>query len=139
MYYVLVLAVTFCQVYMNNPEGLKGAFMAIIIVAAVFLWLEFLQCLQNPRGYLSLPYNYVDLIVYILPLVASAVQIAEIVQNSGNIDAKGNTRAFSFAILVIYLHLVGLVTIWIRSLEAIEQLKPLYLNDALLIWERIAV
>lgn len=91
---------------MKNPEELKGAFIAIIVVAAVFLWLELLQCLQNPRGYLSSPYNYVDLVVYSLPLVASAVQIAEIVQNSGNIDATGNTRAFSFTILVIYLHLV---------------------------------
>ncbi|KAF9947300.1 hypothetical protein BGZ72_010659 [Mortierella alpina] len=106
LYYILVLAVTFCQVYLANPEDLKLAFVGIIAVSAVFLWLEFQQCLQNPHGYLTSPYNYVDIVVFALPLAASAVQISEITQNGDDLNYSGNTRAFSFSILVIYLHLL---------------------------------
>ena len=115
MYYILVLAVTFCQVYLSYPEDLKLAFVGIIAVAAVFLWLEFQQCLHNPRGYLLSPYNFVDIAVFALPMAASAVQIYEITQNGDGVTVKGNTRPFSFSILVIYLHLVCFNCFFLRE------------------------
>ncbi|KAI8605359.1 hypothetical protein EDD21DRAFT_432107 [Dissophora ornata] len=100
-YYLLVLVVTLLQVY-SLPSELTGALIAIIVLASGFLWLELLQFMKEPGSYLTSPYNYVDLSVFLLPLTASLAQLVD--SEKGN-DA-GNTRAFSFAILVIYVHLL---------------------------------
>ncbi|KAF9987947.1 hypothetical protein BGZ65_000845 [Modicella reniformis] len=100
LFYLLVLITTLLQVFIN-PSDLKGAFIAIIAFSSVFLWLEFLQCMESPRVYFKSPYNYVDLSVYLLPLMASVVQLVENVQGGDHQNA-----AFSFTILVVYLHLL---------------------------------
>ncbi|KAG0083083.1 hypothetical protein BGZ92_011104 [Podila epicladia] len=63
VYYFLILTVSFLQVYSETPSNLSGAFYAIIICSALFLWLEFQQFLKNPKRYLSSPYNYLDVAV----------------------------------------------------------------------------
>ncbi|KAG0310614.1 hypothetical protein BGZ99_000265, partial [Dissophora globulifera] len=109
LYYLLVLVVTLLQVY-TEPSETGFLFYVIIIYSSMFLWLEFLQFIKIPREYLSSPYNYVDVTVFLLPMLASIVQVIEIrnlVASSDGAPSTGslNTRTFSFAILVVYLHL----------------------------------
>ncbi|KAG0327967.1 hypothetical protein BGZ99_006466, partial [Dissophora globulifera] len=101
IYYLLVLAVTLLQIYDPSNKG-TGVFGAIVAYASVFLWLEFIECMKSPPEYLRSPYNYVDLVVYLLPLAASVVQLWE----SDTIYGVANERLFSFSILVIYLHIL---------------------------------
>jgi hypothetical protein len=58
----MVLTAIFLQAYVapNLAEedngkidlGLEGLFVAIIVVAFIFLWLEFVQLLKDKRGYI---------------------------------------------------------------------------------------
>ena len=58
----MVLTAIFLQIYGNQNVseakngridlGLEGLFVAIIVVASVFLWLEFVQLLKDKRSYI---------------------------------------------------------------------------------------
>ncbi|KAF9402548.1 hypothetical protein BGX21_009703 [Mortierella sp. AD011] len=77
-------------------DSLVGIFITIITLATVFLWLEVIQARHNPG---RSPYNYVDLIVFALPLVGSCLQISNIANKQ-----QGNTATLSFSVLFIFLH-----------------------------------
>ncbi|KAF9346658.1 hypothetical protein BGX26_001828 [Mortierella sp. AD094] len=61
VYYLLIILSALLQVYYDQPSDLFGVFVAIAVLAAVFLWLEFLQCVKNWRRYIVSPYNVLDL------------------------------------------------------------------------------
>jgi hypothetical protein len=50
-YYVLVLVAIFKQVYGDHTEKLPGLFIAVIIASVIFLWLEAVQYINNPKRY----------------------------------------------------------------------------------------
>lgn len=52
VYYLLIILSAFLQVYYDQPSDLFGVFVAIALLAAIFLWLEFLQCVKNWRRYI---------------------------------------------------------------------------------------
>lgn len=62
-YYSMVLTAIFLQIYVTPSSaeddngkidlGLEGLFVAIIVVAFIFLWLEFVQLLKDKRGYIQ--------------------------------------------------------------------------------------
>ncbi|KAG0220293.1 hypothetical protein BGX33_003553 [Mortierella sp. NVP41] len=62
VYYALVVTAALTQVYNSEPSRLSGVFIAVIAMAAVFLWLEVLQAIQGGRRYSGSHYNFVDLI-----------------------------------------------------------------------------
>ncbi|KAI8601419.1 hypothetical protein EDD21DRAFT_108105 [Dissophora ornata] len=99
-YYLLVLVAVFMQVYSDQQESLFGVFIAIIVLAAIFLWLELLQAIHSPSRYFASPYNFVDMVVFALPLAGSICQIINII----NDDQTGNTNTLSFSVLFIFLH-----------------------------------
>jgi len=51
IFYALVVIAALLQVYYHDPRQLLGLFIAIIVVAGVFIWLEFLQALHNFQRY----------------------------------------------------------------------------------------
>ncbi|KAG0355117.1 hypothetical protein BG005_005943 [Podila minutissima] len=104
VYYALILTVSFLQVYSETPSNLSGAFYAIVICSALFLWLEFQQFLKNPKRYLSSPYNYLDVAVYAVPFIVGILHVIEFSQDEVTSDIS--TRILSFAILIVYLHLL---------------------------------
>ncbi|KAF9397634.1 hypothetical protein BGZ94_006250, partial [Podila epigama] len=100
IFYLLVLTLSLLQVYYPKPANFFGISVAIIAFSAIFLWLEFQQFLRNPGGYFTSPYNYVDVLVYVLPM---ATGIVDIIQEQLGIEEK-TTRVMSFAVLAIYIH-----------------------------------
>ncbi|KAG0032792.1 hypothetical protein BGZ82_006386, partial [Podila clonocystis] len=104
VYYALILTVSFLQVYWETPSNLSGAFYAIVIFSALFLWLELQQLLKNPKRYLSSPYNYLDIAVYVVPFIVGILHVIEFSQDEVTSDIS--TRILSFAILIVYLHLL---------------------------------
>lgn len=104
LYYVLVLTTTLLQVYSSRPSDLTGAFIAIIVYSSVFLCLEVIQFVKGKRDYVMSPYNWIDVFVFALPLAASVLQLKQIADPA--LITHQSPRAFSFSILLIYLHLV---------------------------------
>ncbi|KAG0038855.1 hypothetical protein BGZ82_010652 [Podila clonocystis] len=102
IFYLLVLTVSFFQVYYSKPSELYGTYFPIVVLSAIFLWLEFQQGLRNPVRYITSPYNILDVIVYALPLAGGT---AGIVQGAMHMDNRA-TRIWSFAILFIYIHIL---------------------------------
>ncbi|KAF9955430.1 hypothetical protein BGZ72_003739 [Mortierella alpina] len=102
-FYLLVLVAVFVQVYGPNREALTGVFVAIIVLATIFLWLELAQLSKDRRGYISSVYNLVDLAAFALPLAGS---INQLVHTSNNDAEGGHTGLLSFAVLIISLHLL---------------------------------
>jgi hypothetical protein len=63
-YYILVLTAIFLQIFDKNDQdtpkegkrsmdlGLDGLFIAIIVVAFIFLWLEFVQLMRDKASYI---------------------------------------------------------------------------------------
>ncbi|KAG0300818.1 hypothetical protein BGZ98_008846 [Dissophora globulifera] len=100
VFYALVLVAVFIQVYSDQRRSLFGVFIAITGLAGIFLWLELLQVIHNPRRYFSSPYNIIDIVVFTLPLAGSIIQIMNII----NQDQNGNTNVLSFSVLFIFLH-----------------------------------
>ncbi|KAK3828140.1 MAG: hypothetical protein J3Q66DRAFT_434734 [Benniella sp.] len=103
LFHMLVLVAVFMQVYGSTQRySLMGVFIAIIVMASLFLLLEVQQFIHNPKRYISLPYNFVDIVAFGLPLAASALQII----NLKGGDMKGNTSTLSFSVLVTFLHVL---------------------------------
>ncbi|KAF9916780.1 hypothetical protein BX616_002819 [Lobosporangium transversale] len=101
IYYVMVLTVSFLQVY-AKPSRTEVLLVGIAAMAVVFLWLEMIQCLRDPRRYIKSAYNLVDICVFVLPLSASIVQLATLKRA----EDSSNSRLFSFAILAVYWHML---------------------------------
>ncbi|KAF9079777.1 hypothetical protein BGX23_003252, partial [Mortierella sp. AD031] len=98
LFYMLVLGATITQVYGRIPRvSLFSVYIAIIVMASVFLVFKFSQLRRNPR---CSPYDIIDVAVFALPLVGSVIQILNIV----NMNEKGNISVLSFSVLVIFLH-----------------------------------
>ncbi|KAF9937327.1 hypothetical protein BGZ67_001370 [Mortierella alpina] len=102
-FYLLVLVAVFVQVYGPDREALTGVFIAIIIVASIFLWLEVAQLCKHRWEYISSVYNLVDLAAFALPLAGGINQL--ILASSSNTEG-GHPGLLSFAVLVISLHLL---------------------------------
>ncbi|KAK3828030.1 MAG: hypothetical protein J3Q66DRAFT_321662, partial [Benniella sp.] len=103
IFYVLVLVAVLMQVY-DPTQGysLKGVFIAIIVMGAIFLVLELRQLFSSPRRYITSPYNVVDLLAFGLPLAGSIIQVI----NIENDYTSGNISTLSFAVLFIFLHIL---------------------------------
>ncbi|KAI1300857.1 hypothetical protein EDD11_005926 [Mortierella claussenii] len=97
-YYLLVLTAVYVQIY-ESQESIRLVYIAIIIFSGIFLWLEFVQFIQNSSQYYTSPYNLVDLAVFALPLAASIKRIVK--------DPSADITDFSFSVLFVFLHLVG--------------------------------
>ncbi|KAF9948802.1 hypothetical protein BGZ72_009352 [Mortierella alpina] len=101
IYYALVIAGIFMQIYHNNDEStMRSIFAAIVALAAWFLWLELLQIINYKHGYFRSVYNYVDLLAFLTPFVASILQL-----NSADFGAQNSL--LSFSALFIFLHFSG--------------------------------
>ncbi|KAG0274617.1 hypothetical protein BGZ95_009621 [Linnemannia exigua] len=98
VYYVLVLVGVFMQIYSySNVDAMNGVFIAIIVMASMFLWLEFFQLLEDTKQYLGSVYNMVDLFAFVTPLVASILQLVWS-------DSDAQNSLFSFSVLFLFLH-----------------------------------
>ncbi|KAG0300122.1 hypothetical protein BGZ98_009431 [Dissophora globulifera] len=112
VYYILVLTVSFSQIslfhgdysddgqfiYNNSETALRSEFIAILAMGLVFFCLELRQARRNWRRYLTV-YNFLDIFVYLLPMIVSAIQLA--VPREAN-----SSRLLSFAIILIYIHFI---------------------------------
>ncbi|KAG0274784.1 hypothetical protein BGZ95_009466 [Linnemannia exigua] len=101
LYYILVLVTVFLQVYDDQGSGMTGLFVAIAALSGIFLWLELIQMIRDRKSYLSSIYNFVDLVVFGLPLAGSINQLCIIL---GNTPPGGNPAILSFSVLFIFLH-----------------------------------
>ncbi|KAF9211642.1 hypothetical protein BGZ59_007789 [Podila verticillata] len=104
VYYVLILAVSFLQVYTDPPSDLSVAFVVIIVCSALFLWFEFQQLLESPKRYILSPYNYLDIAVYTMPFIVGILHLIEL--SKAEVTSDISTRILSFTILIVYLHLL---------------------------------
>ncbi|KAF9981898.1 hypothetical protein BGZ75_006731 [Mortierella antarctica] len=107
IYYAIVLTVTLLQVYPGHMPltHLQGPFIAIIALGAMFLYLELQQFLADYWKYVRSPYNLVDLAVFSLPTIGS-IQMLINMPKDENTTVIGNSRVLSFAIVIIYIHLL---------------------------------
>ncbi|KAG0278698.1 hypothetical protein BGZ95_003378, partial [Linnemannia exigua] len=108
IYYVLVVTAAIMQVYDARPSKLYGVFIAIITMGILFAILEVLQLLQSVKRYFTSHYNFVDNIAFIIPPVASAMQMHSIHKG----DLFANNRLLSFSVLVVFFHM-AVVEIWV--------------------------
>ncbi|KAF9975234.1 hypothetical protein BGZ75_000589, partial [Mortierella antarctica] len=104
VFYVLVFAAALLQVYHENVgrTQLKGVFVAIIVMGAVFLWLELLQAIKNFKRYRQDPYNLLDIVAYSLPIVASFIMLMILCEN----EVEANTRILSYSVLAVFIHML---------------------------------
>ncbi|KAF9572580.1 hypothetical protein EC968_009651 [Mortierella alpina] len=107
IYYAIVLTVTLLQVYPGHLPltNLQGPFIAIIALGAMFLYLELQQFLADYWKYVRSPYNLVDLAVFSLPAIGS-IQLLINMPKDENTTVIGNSRVLSFAIVIVYIHLL---------------------------------
>ncbi|KAG0055687.1 hypothetical protein BGZ83_007694 [Gryganskiella cystojenkinii] len=111
VYYALVIATVFVQVYPQTHNSLMALYAVIAAMSSAFLLLEVSQMLNNWIRYLrSWLYNLVDITSFVLPLSACINQF--VLGNSPNNNNTQNPRGpnswmFSFSILIIALHLGG--------------------------------
>ncbi|KAF9940182.1 hypothetical protein BGZ67_008223 [Mortierella alpina] len=103
-FYILVLTTVLMQVYGINSGVLPGMFIAIIVLACVFLWLEASQLARDWKRYLSSVYNYVDLAAFGLPLAGSINQLVALANQD---SAASRSGVLSFSILFVFLHMGG--------------------------------
>ncbi|KAG0044357.1 hypothetical protein BGZ83_010417, partial [Gryganskiella cystojenkinii] len=103
VFYALVYFAALFQVYDRaNPNPPIAQYIAIIVLGSIFLWLEMLQAIRNWHRYKRSSYNFLDLIAYGLPIIASIDQI--IINRIG--ESQGNTRILSFTVLIIFVHML---------------------------------
>ncbi|KAG0319100.1 hypothetical protein BGZ99_005283 [Dissophora globulifera] len=102
IYYTLIIVAAILQVYLPDPKFLFGVFVAIIVMAAFFVWLEILQAYQAWNKYKRSTYNFLDLLAFLIPMAASIDQIVLIVHN----DQNGDAHLLSFSVLIIFLHVL---------------------------------
>ena len=50
-FYALVIIASIMQVYYSQPSQLLGIFVAIIVMAVIFIWLELLQAVRSLSRY----------------------------------------------------------------------------------------
>ncbi|KAF8938005.1 hypothetical protein BGZ58_001746 [Dissophora ornata] len=67
---------------------------------------EILQFWDSPRKYLSSPYNYINLVAYILPTAACSELLFKVPDGSGTGSGPEGLWVMSFAILAVYLNLL---------------------------------
>ncbi|KAG0250231.1 hypothetical protein BGZ95_007266, partial [Linnemannia exigua] len=101
IYYTLIVTAALGQVYSPTPSKLCGVFVAIIIIGLAFIFLEILQAIPDVKRYIISYYNFVDAFAFIIPPVASAMQLYYIHTQ----DTTGNNRVLSFSILVLELRI----------------------------------
>ncbi|KAK3841445.1 MAG: hypothetical protein J3R72DRAFT_445496 [Linnemannia gamsii] len=101
-YYVLVVTAAITQVYNVQPSRLYGVFIAIIAMGIIFVILEILQLLQNWKRYLASHYNFVDIVTFVVPPIASAMQIHFIHKEA----SSANNRVLSFSVLIVFFHML---------------------------------
>ncbi|KAF9126240.1 hypothetical protein BGW39_006758 [Mortierella sp. 14UC] len=101
LYYILVLVTVFLQVYDDQGNSMAGLFVAIVVLSVIFLWLELIQMIRDQKSYLTSIYNFVDLVVFGLPLAGSINQLCIIWANT---PPGGNPALLSFSVLFIFLH-----------------------------------
>ncbi|KAG0365991.1 hypothetical protein BGX24_003885, partial [Mortierella sp. AD032] len=101
-YYVLVVTAAITQVYNVQPSRLYGVFIAIIAMGIMFVILEILQLLQNWKRYLASHYNFVDIVTFVVPPIASAMQIHFIHKEA----SSANNRVLSFSVLIVFFHML---------------------------------
>ncbi|KAF9334288.1 hypothetical protein BG006_002401 [Podila minutissima] len=77
-YYLLVLMTAFLQIFDYDAHKLRGVYIAIMSFSSMFIWLELQQLLRHPMRYVMSPYNYVDWLAYLVPMVACGFQIWEL-------------------------------------------------------------
>ncbi|KAF9393374.1 hypothetical protein CPC16_002165 [Podila verticillata] len=126
VYYLLIVIAAFIQVYVEEPQVMYYVFVAIIVLAGWFLIQEARQLVQSikevlqirsskifskrrwyrrpytPR-YLKSQYNWLDLLAFIFPLIASKIQLDNI--NEGVHDRAG--WLLSFSLIIVFLHMVA--------------------------------
>ncbi|KAI1321080.1 hypothetical protein EDD11_008661 [Mortierella claussenii] len=106
LYYALVLTVTLIQVYPHmSLVDLRIPLIAIIALGGMFLYLELQQLLADYWKYLRTPYNVIDVMVFLLPVLGS-IQLLITIPEDRNESDLGNSRLLSFSILLIYTHLL---------------------------------
>ncbi|KAF9083328.1 hypothetical protein BGX23_011573 [Mortierella sp. AD031] len=106
VFYTMVVTASLIQVYDPQPGPQIGLFIAIIVAAVLFLWLELLQAIHSWSRYAGSTYNVLDVIVFGLPLAASIQQLVLIYSLMDTDETKGNTSLLSFAILAVLLHMM---------------------------------
>ncbi|KAI8604128.1 hypothetical protein EDD21DRAFT_367129 [Dissophora ornata] len=99
-YYAMIVFAAILQVYFPYRPVLVGVFIAIIVMAVAYLWLELLEAAQSPSKYVKSAYNFMDLMAFFTPMAAAVDQLMIIMNN----DPQGNTRLLSFSILIVFLH-----------------------------------
>ncbi|KAF9362489.1 hypothetical protein BGX34_006042 [Mortierella sp. NVP85] len=98
IYYILVLLAVFMQVYDTTQR--KEIFIAIIVMASIFLYFEVFQFAYNLLGYFKSPYNYINVLAFALPIMGSVKQLSNIDNNH-----DGDVSALSYSVLFIFLHI----------------------------------
>ncbi|KAG0266836.1 hypothetical protein BGZ95_002985 [Linnemannia exigua] len=102
IYYILIIIAVLAQVYLPEPSNLYGVFIVIIIIGLAFVFFEIMQAISNSRRYIITHYHLMDAFAFIVPPVASVMQLYYIhIQ-----DTTGNNRTLSFSILIIFIHMV---------------------------------
>ncbi|KAF9275747.1 hypothetical protein BGZ68_010534 [Mortierella alpina] len=104
VFYVLVFVAALLQVYHENVgrAQLGAVFVAIIVVGAVFLWLELWQATKNFKRYRRDPYNYLDIVAYSLPMAASFIMLMILCDT----ERQANTRILSYSVLAVFMHML---------------------------------
>ncbi|KAF9083060.1 hypothetical protein BGX23_011818 [Mortierella sp. AD031] len=102
IFYALVVIAALMQVYYSQQSQMVGLFIAIIVMGAVFLWLELLQAVHSFTRYSGSISNYLDMFAFALPLIGSAFQLNSI--SSG--DKEGHTRIMSASVLAVFMHML---------------------------------
>ncbi|KAF9919544.1 hypothetical protein FBU30_010877 [Linnemannia zychae] len=101
LYYTLVLVAAFMQIDgVTELPKLYGIYAAIISISSIFLWLELSQLLEDKRRYFQSVYNFVDLLVFMFPLIGS---VLELVWS----NPERQNSLFSFSVLYVALHFGG--------------------------------
>ncbi|KAG0000829.1 hypothetical protein BGZ65_004027, partial [Modicella reniformis] len=102
LYYILIMAVAILQVYLPNFRLLREAFIAIIALSILFLWLELSRAIRCWTRYKSSIYNVAGLLAYFLPMVAAIDQLVMIMMT----DLNGNARLLSFSVLAVFVNML---------------------------------
>ncbi|KAF9323066.1 hypothetical protein BG006_001794 [Podila minutissima] len=98
VYYALVLIGVFMDTYhYNNEPAITCTFVFIAGLSYLLIVQEILQMLTEGRSYFQSVYNYVDLLAFIPPFVASILQITQS-------DPGAQNSLLSFSVLFVFLH-----------------------------------
>ncbi|KAK3827973.1 MAG: hypothetical protein J3Q66DRAFT_409118 [Benniella sp.] len=103
LFYVLILVAVFIQIYdSTRSSSLMGVFITIVVMAGWLPIFQMQQIIYNFRGHGESAYAFMDGLARSIPLVASAIQIDNIVKGNN----KGDISTLSFSVLLTFLHIV---------------------------------